>query len=145
MFPYRMYLFMVTSYVHSYRDITGSSESLLELFDSGRTTAYTGHSPIGSGECVREYGSLREEREEEEEEEKERGMGSPGSGSEVRSQEVSGDERGFEYTTTAYIARHIRSDTGGGEITCVGGTYLNSVYSYTVIQYPHTCLYVQGV
>lgn len=143
MFPYRMYLFTVTSYVHSYRDITGSSESLLELFDSGRTTAYTGLSPIGSAEYVREDGSLREEREEEEEEE--RGIGSPEGGSEVRSQEVSGDERGFEYTTTAYIARHIRSDTGGGEITCVGGTYLNSVYSYMVIQYPHTCLYVQGV
>ena len=134
---------MVTSYVHSYRDITGSSESLLELFDSGRTTAYTRHSPIGSGEYVREDSSLREEREEEEEEV--RGMGSPGRGSEVRSQDVSGDERGFEYTTTAYIARHIRSDGGGGEITCVGGTYLNSVYSYMVIQYPHTCLYVQGM
>ena len=26
------------------------------------------------------------------------------------------DERGFEYTTTANIARHLRSDTRGGEL-----------------------------
>lgn len=130
----------MTSYAYSYRDITGSSESLLELFDSGRNTAHTRHSPLGSGEYVRE-----DSREEKEEEEEERGMGSPGGGSEVGSHEVSRDERGFEYTTTAYIARHIRSDTGGGEITCVGGTSLNSVYSYRVIQYPYTQPYVQEV
>ena len=28
--------------------------------------------------------------------------------------EESGDERGFEYTTTANIARHLRSDGKGG-------------------------------
>ena len=33
--------------------------------------------------------------------------------------EESGDERGFEYTTTANIARHLRSDGKGGMFYCV--------------------------
>ena len=40
--------------------------------------------------------------------------GSSGNVEDGLTREESGDERGFEYTTTANIAKHLRSDGKGG-------------------------------
>ena len=66
-----------------------SSDTLLELMDSG-------HISLQQSSRIMVHGArVREEREEE--------------------REDVGDERGFDYTTTANIARHLRSDTMIGE------------------------------
>ena len=77
-----------------------SSESLLEILDN------TPHVIPHPSDCNRVIGPPRVRKEGESE-------GSEGGGGgEV---EGEGDERGFEYTTTANIARHLRSEhTAGG-------------------------------
>ena len=91
-------------HTYSHRDLTVSSVSLLELLDSGDTSSNTQRmcsAPRQYDGRVRE-GSEREERT------------SSGTVEDGLTGEESGDESGFEYTTTANIARHLRSDVTGG-------------------------------
>ena len=84
--------------------MTASSESLLELLDNGDTSSNTPQRCLAPREYDEEVnGRVREERERER-----RRRDS------VEDGEESDDERGFEYMTTANIARHLRSDNRGG-------------------------------
>ena len=97
---------MIIIYTYSHRDLTASSESLLELLDSGDTSSNTQRMCSAPRQYDEVNGRVREGREREE--------GNSGNVEDGLTGEESGDERGFEYTTTANIARHLRSDGKGG-------------------------------
>ena len=91
------------SHTYSHRDLTASSEFLLELLDSGDTSSNTQRMCSAPRQYDEVNGRVREGRE--------RNSGNVEDG---LTGEESGDERGFEYTTTANIARHLQSDIRGG-------------------------------
>ena len=92
------------------RDLTASSESLLEILNN--TPSSVQQSPSHYDRVTgrpRKWGG---------------GRGGGGGSEDGESRDGGGresdnvsrdEEKGFEYTTTANIARHLRSDTRGGE------------------------------
>ena len=94
-------------HTYSHRDLTASSESLLELLDNGDTSSNTQRMCSAPRQYDEVNGRVREGREREE-------RNNSGSVEYSLTGEESGDERGFEYTTTANIARHLRSNGKGG-------------------------------